>query len=329
MNGNSQSGELLTFIFQAQFIMQYVNPRSPVPINKVTLYVILLCVFVFAANCTDSRQQSQSNAITYPTPRPDTTMQIFLPGIVSKEGLDFNSAFSPDGKTFYFARSARRKYIIFETTFDGKQWATPVPSSLFDTLYSNADPFITKDGSIYFISNRPKNNTDTTDDFDIYRLNKLDTLWSGPQNLTQVNSDSTEYYVSVSYFGNIYFASYRDGNLDLYSSRQNDKGYEKPVNLGLMINSAADEHDPLIAPDESYLIYTSSRPGGFGEADLYIAFQKDGKWQSPQNMGDKINTKTYEYCPNLSPDGKYFFYSSEDDVKWIGSGVIGRLSKRQ
>ena len=303
-----------------------MNYWAPVRKKSVTVYVILLCVFISTTNCTDNRRQSQS-AIAYPSPQPDTTMQIFLPGIVSKEGLDFNSAFSSNGKTFYFSRSKNRKYIIFETTFDGKQWTEPTPSNLFDTVYSNADPFITKDGSIYFISNRPKNNTDTTDDYDIYRLTRQGDTWLTPQNLDQVNSDSTEYYVSVSDFGNIYFASYRGENLDLYMSMQSDTGYEAPVNLGPIINSPSDEHDPLIAPDESYIIFTSSRPGGFGEADLYMAYKKDGKWQQPQNMGSKINTITYEYCPNFSPDGKYFFYSSESDVKWIGMEVIRGMGR--
>ena len=307
--------------------MQYINYGWPFRKKKVTAYIILLCVFASATNCTDTRQQSQNSAIAYPSPQPDTTMQIFLPGLVSKEGRDFNSAFSSDGKTFYFARSKNRKYIILETTFDGKQWTEPIPSKLFDTLYSNADPFVTKDGSIYFISNRPKNNSDTTNDYDIYRLTRQGATWSAPENLIQINSDSTEYYVSVSNSGNIYFSSYRGENLDLYMSRKNSNGYEAPVNLGPIINSPSDEHDPLIAPDESYIIFTSTRPGGFGEADLYMANQKDGKWQQPKNMGDKINTKTYEYCPNVSPDGKYFFYSSESDVKWIRMEVIKNIGR--
>jgi hypothetical protein len=41
-------------------------------------------------------------------------------------------------------------------------------------------------------------------------------------------------------------------------------------------------------------------------------------------MGISINTKAYEYCPYLSPDGKYFFFSSEYEVKWIGSDVLNR-----
>lgn len=261
------------------------------------------------------------SSTTYPAPQPDTIAQVFLPGIVSSDTLDFNAAFSPDGKTFYFSRSNNRKYIILESKYNGKVWTAPMPSPLFDTTYSNTDPFFSQEGDLYFISNRPQGPTDTTDDYDIYRLPKNSNGAGKPERLDKINSDSTEYYVSLSNNGNIYFASYRDGNLDLYMSRKTAGQYEKPVNLGPTVNSTDDEHDPLIAPDESWLVFTSSRTGGLGEADLYITFKKNDQWQLPVNMGERVNTKTYEYCPNISPDGKYFFFSSESDVKWINSKV--------
>lgn len=279
-------------------------------------YFLLTFTYCCLASCSNNRLAST----IYPAPEPDTIAKVFLPGIVSTDTLDFNAAFSPDGKTFYFSRSSNRKYIILESKYNGKVWTPPIPSPLFDTTYSNADPFFSQDGDLYFISNRPKGPTDTTDDYDIYRLPK-----NGPgksERLDKINSDSTEYYVSLSNNGNIYFASYRDGNLDLYMSRKTAGHYEEPVNLGPTVNSTADEHDPLIAPDENWLVFTSGRSGGLGEADLYITFKKNGQWQLPRNMGERINTKTYEYCPNISPDGKYFFFSSESDIKWINSRIL-------
>jgi hypothetical protein len=292
--------------------------------GKEFIFIGITFLLTGLLSCGQPSKQP-SLIINYPAPAPDTTAAIFLPGIVSTEGLDFNAAYSLDGKTFYFARSKNRKYIILETRFDGNKWTAPTPSALFDTLYSNADPFITADGSIYFISNRPKDMADTTDDYDIYRIARRENKWLEPENLKVVNSDSTEYYVSVASNGNIYFASYREGGLDLYMSRKKDDYYGMPFSLGTAINSDFDEHDPLIAPDESFLIFNSSRPGGFGEADLYIARRQDGRWQQPQNMGKKINTATYEYCPNFTPDGKYFFFSSESDVKWISKHVIDEM----
>ena len=105
-------------------------------------------------------------------------------------------------------------------------------------------------------------------------------------------------------------------------SKKLAEGYDEPENLGSVINSVFDEHDPLIAPDESFLVYTSTRSDGFGEADLYISHKENDHWGNPKNMGIGINTKAYEYCPYLTPDGKYFFYSSEYEVKWVSSSVL-------
>jgi hypothetical protein len=49
--------------------------------------------------------------------------------------------------------------------------------------------------------------------------------------------------------------------------------------LGPSVNSEYNEADPFVAPDESYLIFQSKRPGGFGNNDLYISFRnKGGQW---------------------------------------------------
>ena len=293
--------------------------------TSFTATCLLIIFSIFIANCTSNNSTRKDiSSIAYPEPAPDSTAKIFLPGIVSKDGLDFNASFSPDGKSFYFSRSHNGKYLIYESRFNGNQWQEATISHLFDTLYSNTDPFVAPDNALYFISNRPKDKTDTTKDYDIYRMVKQADGYAAPEYLTGVNSDSTEYYVSVASSGNIYFSSYRHANLDLYMSKKVANGYEEPVNLGSVINSVFDEHDPLIAPDESFLVYTSTRADGFGEADLYISHKKNGQWDNPKNMGININTKAYEYCPYLSPDGKYFFYSSEFEVKWISSEILNR-----
>lgn len=280
----------------------------------------LIAIALFCAAC--GNQQSSTTTDSYPSPAPDTTALVFLPGLVSKDSLDFNACFSTDGKTFYFSRSKPGKYLIMESNYINGTWSTPMVSPLFDTAFSNTDPFITENNDLYFISNRPGHAKDTINDYDIYRMAWKDGKYAAPEQPAGINSDSTEYYVSLARNGNIYFASYRDGNLDLYRSVKQDSGYQKPVNLGMPVNSTSDEHDPLIAPDEGYLIYTSDRPGGAGEADLYITFREGDGWKAPTNMGNRINTATYEYCPNLSPDGRYFLFSSEMDVKWISAAVL-------
>ena len=35
----------------------------------------------------------------------------------------------------------------------------------------------------------------------------------------------------------------------------------------------------IVKPDESYVVFASGRPGGFGQGDLFVSFrQPDGAW---------------------------------------------------
>lgn len=292
--------------------------------------IIVVIIFMAAAfgilNCSNSK--SDLLVIQYPNPRPDSVALPFLPGIVCTDSLDFNLAFSPDGTTIYFSRSKQGKWAILQSKFDGKNWSVPTTASFSESAYSQADPFVAIDGSIYYISNRPKNEKDTLGDFDIWFVQPHDgNRWSHPINVEEINSDSTEYYVSVANNGNIYFASTRAGGYgghDIYMSKLVNGKYATPENLGSGVNTLADEHDPLILEEEKYLIFNSfARPDSYGEADLYFSSRKpDGSWDNSKNMGSLFNTPTYEYCPNLSPDKKYFFFSSETDVKWVNSNKL-------
>jgi Tol biopolymer transport system component len=267
--------------------------------------------------------------IPYPAPLPDTVALTFLPGIVSKDSLDFNAAFSPDGRSFYFSRSPAGGYDILVSKHDGTRWQEAELAPFSEKQYSEADAIFAPDGNLYYISNRPRDAHDTIPDFDIWFVRPLPNgKWSAPENLTIVNSDSTEYYVSFAANGNLYFASSRPGGYgqeDIYVSRYVDGHYTTPVNVGPTINTDHSEHDPCISSDEQTLYFTSvNRSDGYGEGDIYYSKKTpDKKWNIAQNMGPQINTPTYEYCSYISPDGKYFFFSSNYDVKWVDLKELG------
>jgi Tol biopolymer transport system component len=281
--------------------------------------ILPIAIILLASSCS----LEQKASIDYPHPRPDTDALRYLPGVVSGDSLDFNASFSPDGKHFYFSRSAKGKWVIYQVELRDSIWSKPEVAPFNELEYSQADPFITSDGTLYFISNRPRHAGDTLPDYDIWLIRpQANGTWTKPENVESVNSDSTEYYVSLSANGNIYFASNREGTLgshDLYVSRKINGVNSAPENLGPAINSKQMEHDPMISPNEQFLIFTSvDRDDTHGEGDLYYSIaNKDGTWSNAKNMGSKFNSNTYEYCSYLSPDGKYIFFSSNFDVKWI------------
>jgi hypothetical protein len=77
------------------------------------------------------------------------------------------------------------------------------------------------------------------------------------------------------------------------------------------VNSPADEYEPYIAPDESYLVFMASgRKDGIGGGDLYIRFSKNGERSTAKLLGEPFSTRAFEISPKVSPDGKYFFFTS-------------------
>jgi Tol biopolymer transport system component len=283
-------------------------------------YIVLSCK-IHSPNLTQ-------NGIPYPHPRPDSIAQPFLTSLVSTDSIDFSSAFSPDGKSFYFTRSERNQSSIYVTHHDGRTWTSPVLASALETEYSEADPAFGPNGNLYFISNRPKDSVDTLGDYDIWFVSPQDDRgWSEPKNLEALNSDSSEFYISFSKNGNLYFSSSRKGGFgaeDIYVSRLSNERYTAPENIGGTINSTYSEYDPCISANENILVFTSSnRKDTFGGGDLYCSkVIGSDKWLKPVNLGKSLNTKTREYCAYFSPDSKYFFFSSQGDVKWLNSQFV-------
>jgi Tol biopolymer transport system component len=57
--------------------------------------------------------------------------------------------------------------------------------------------------------------------------------------------------------------------------------------------------------------------------DLYVAFRaNDGTWSSSKKLNNEINTSAFEFAPNVSPDGKYLFFTRDDTIYWVGIGVL-------
>jgi hypothetical protein len=71
----------------------------------------------------------------------------------------------------------------------------------------------------------------------------------------------------------------------------------------------------------------AGRPEGLGGFDLYLSYNQNGVWTKPLNLGNKINSSGNEYSPTISPDGKYFFWTSTRTT--IKSAQEERLNYRE
>jgi len=264
---------------------------------------------------------------------PGLAPERFAPAVVSTEKGELNSVFSPEGNEFYYAiQTGPMNWKIMVLKRVDNRWSKPVPAS-FSGQFSDVDMAISADGrKLFFCSNRPlEKNGEAKKDFDIWMVERKGDDWSKPKNVAApVNSNESEFYPSFSKDGTLYFQSVRPdsrGMKDIYISRPVNGNYEKVDNLGDIINSNLSEGDALIAPDESFLILSVDRPDGFGQGDLYVCFKgPDGNWTAPKNMGDPINSKHHENCPTLSPDGKFLFFTRNNDIFWVDAAVIKSLN---
>lgn len=63
---------------------------------------------------------------------------------------------------------------------------------------------------------------------------------------------------------------------------------------------------PCFANNGNTMIFSSNRPGGNGQFDLYISNKKNGNWSEPKNLGSTINTPGNEITPYISNNTLYF-----------------------
>jgi len=85
-----------------------------------------------------------------------------------------------------------------------------------------------------------------------------------------------------------------------------------PVSLGSGINTASSEAGPTLSADGLELYYSSDRPDGAGDSDIWMATRsaRGLAWSDPVNLGEPINTPGGQNNPSLSPDGHTLFYGS-------------------
>jgi hypothetical protein len=230
--------------------------------------------------------------------------------------------FSADGKTVYFAR----KDGIVAARLEGASWTAPALVS-FSGRWRDYDPALAPDGSfLIFASNRPAVDGGAALDGEwgaptrtihpglggnLWRVERRGDGWGEPTRLPDaVNRGTAVMEPCVVSGGHLYFMdAHVPGNFRFYRSQLRDGVYQAPEQLPFSDGTWSD-WDATVAPDESFLVFSSNRPpaGGDHGDDLFLVTREAGTWREIRHLAAINDAKTGSVKPRLGPDHRTLYF---------------------
>lgn len=98
---------------------------------------------------------------------------------------------------------------------------------------------------------------------------------------------------------------------DIYISKLKYGEWQTGIPLSGYINTNDNEGAHCISADGKLLYFTScGRKTGLGSCDIYVSVKVRGKWSAAINLGNRVNTASWDAHPAISPDGSTLIFSS-------------------
>lgn len=185
-------------------------------------------------------------------------------------------SFSPDGQTMYLTRARREPNAstvveIFTSQRSDASWSAPQKFEITaDTLSSYGHPAVSPDGDwLYFSSDMPGGQGG----YDIWRINLKERAGS-LENLGEfINTPGNEQFPYVRTDSLLYFSTDGRpgmGGLDIFSARLTPSGGWNVTNMGVPMNSAADDFGITFDPTGGERgFFSSSRGDARGYDHIY------------------------------------------------------------
>ena len=171
---------------------------------------------------------------------------------------------------------------------------------------------------------------------------KTNGRWSKPNALSIKNyqkyDKGRQYGATMAHDGQtllLYMSEQKNSyNNDLYVCfLQKDSTWSEPKSLGKKINLPQyNEMTPYLAADGVTLYFSSDRPGGLGDNDIWITKRLDStwqKWSEPINLGSSINTPDWDAFFTLDAGGEYAYLTSSDNGYGESDIVRVKLLERE
>ncbi|MEO8473664.1 MAG: OmpA family protein [Chryseolinea sp.] len=186
--------------------------------------------------------------------------------------------------------------------------------SAINSQFHEYSPLVSADGNtMIFTSNRPDAQIKGPLFEDIYISKKIKGQWSMPKKISpNINIKFNDAAASLSADGKTLVIYYEYGGGDIYISKLEGQDWSKPTPLNKNVNTPGFwETSAFLAPDGKKLYFTSNRPGGMGNLDIYVSeMESTGDWGQAKNLGNVINTKGREDSPSLDNAGTTLYFAS-------------------
>jgi len=217
-----------------------------------------------------------------------------------------------------FAIEALKHPVPFEPVNMGEAINTP-KAEYFPAVTADDQQFL-------FTRNNRTEQNPLQEDF--YASKKVEGKWTPAQPLSEINTPANEGAPCLSADGKyLFFCSCQEmdgsygpdrkgyGSCDIFCSLKIGDRWTKPVNIGSPVNSKYWESQPSFSSDGKTLYFLSNRPGGYGDADIWMSvLNEDGSWGKPVNLGPKINTKGKEESVYIHPDNQTLYFASDGHI---------------
>lgn len=132
----------------------------------------------------------------------------------------------------------------------------------------------------------------------IYEIKKQGDSWSEPVAVAFNSKDHSTIHPNLSPDGRkMFYACDKPGGkggYDIYYSSRTGDTWSAPISLGDLVNTQDNEMFPYMLND-STLYFASDGHVGYGGADIYVTYYRNGQWQAPENMGRTFNSEKDDF----------------------------------
>lgn len=236
----------------------------------------------------------------------------FCPTVDEKDGFPhvyFSSTNKKTAKGKKTSGITGEKFAdLFVSKMDRKgEWSEPEPLDSLNTIYDEGAALITNDGRDFYYTSCVKEKGKNRG-CQILKASKVDGMWMNPENLGIVGDSISIGHPALSPDGEtLYFSSRKTGGFggaDLwYTSKGDDGNWERPRNMGPIINTKGDELFPFVRADGT-LYFSSDRHPSMGGLDIFKAYKNEDKKWVVVNMKPPFNSEGNDF-------GIYYFSNEE------------------